>query len=149
MKTRFDKAVMKLYTAFHENRLDAFKCEACAVGNMCDNDKSWSDAIPCGNNLREVNESYFLKNDRLYSRDTEVYNKGLKVISKTGYSPYELMKVEAIFLSVFVVPMFSIEHKKSIQFKGLCEVVKYLAELDGVENPMEIMHLFKNKELVL
>jgi len=36
MKTteRFEKAVSKLYNAFHENRLDASDCEHCAVGNI-------------------------------------------------------------------------------------------------------------------
>ena len=47
MKTtkRFEDAVTKLYTAFHEGKLDAFDCSACAVGNMLDNEGSWGNYI--------------------------------------------------------------------------------------------------------
>ena len=52
MKTteRFEKAVTKLYNAFHKGKLNAMYCDACAVGNMCDNDSSWASYVPVKSN---------------------------------------------------------------------------------------------------
>ena len=143
MKTRLERALKKLYTAFHEGTLSSGDCMHCAVGNIVGNEK-WSDAIDCSHTLSDINNDYFNSTiNREYRFNKEKFNIGLKEIEKTGYTPYELMNVEAIFMDIVF------KDDKNLQFKGLCEVVKYLAELDGVENPMEIMHLFKNKELVL
>lgn len=143
MKTRFEKAVMKLYTAFHEGTLDSGDCAHCAVGNIVGN-KTWSNVIGYSHLPDSISEKYFKRLiNRQMHKNKNAFDVGLQEIEKTGYTPYELMKLESIFMDVVV------DNKIETQFKGLCEVVKYLAELDGVENPMEIMHLFKNKELVL
>lgn len=40
---RFTDAVTKLYTAFHNNELNAMECAHCAVGNICDNSYRWDE----------------------------------------------------------------------------------------------------------
>jgi len=44
---RFTDAVSKLYNAFHKGELNAMSCTKCAVGNLCNNNESWSDVF-CG-----------------------------------------------------------------------------------------------------
>ena len=43
MKTpqRLEQGLIKLYNAFHNNRLDPEDCTACAVGNILDNQDAW------------------------------------------------------------------------------------------------------------
>lgn len=152
MKTteRFTKAVTKLYNAFHKGELDAMDCKHCAVGNMCDNSKGWVGSHFIGSKTR-IN--MFFEN-------------------KTGYSPEELRNVELYFiygglnkrLPPFINDIsneevmngdFSKEKQKEIQFKGLCAVIEYLCELDGIPNVMDYTSLFEfdengaKKELVL
>lgn len=132
MKTRFDKAVMKLYKAFHEGTLNPFNCRACAVGSLVGHG-GWR-----GYGFFELSIGSF-------NRDT--FNQNNYPLN-SDYTPKELQEIEFRFLYIWNGKT-QLSRDKDLQFKGLCEVVKYLAELDGVENPMEIMHLFKNKELVL
>ena len=125
MKTtkRFENAVMKLYNAFHSNELKAMKCSACAVGNICDNTLSWSfrrNVIFNGNKFT----SYVYEEE--------------KDFKKNGYSISELVEIERIFLNENI----TIENKET-QFKGLCAVVEYLAELDNIPNPMDYSKLFE------
>jgi hypothetical protein len=136
MKTtkRFENAVMKLYNAFHENRLNGLKCEACAVGNMCDNDYRWNS-----------------------DRDSIIANRNipLNYQEKTGYSAFELRNIEYLFMMGLRVkklgeipdtPKWSNTDKdKDAQFKGLCAVVEYLAELDNIPNPMDYTKLFETE----
>jgi hypothetical protein len=135
MKTtkRFDEAVMKLYNAFHENRLNAMDCTACAVGNICDGSSDW----------RYVEE---------YNMGSIGISMGINpepCINASGYSLKELMNIESYFLygsprgcsRVFK----NISKEKDEQFKGLCAVVEYLAELDNVPNPMDYTKLFETE----
>lgn len=134
MKTRFEKALMKLYTAFHEGTLNPFKCTSCAVGSLVGHGE-WDGYSSFDLYYNEFKKDSFCLDN--YPTDTD-------------YSTSQLREVEFRFLSIWNGKANNLYIKdKDLQFKGLCEVVKYLAELDGVENPMEIMHLFKNKELVL
>ena len=45
MKTtkRFEKAVTRLYDAFHNGELYAYDCSKCAVGNMCNGNSAWAE----------------------------------------------------------------------------------------------------------
>ena len=38
---RFENAIYKLYTAFHNKTLNPDDCKQCAVGNILDNKDSW------------------------------------------------------------------------------------------------------------
>lgn len=120
---RFNNAVTKLYNAFHNGTLDAFDCTACAVGNICNNQAEWSDlkGFICENPYAEQ-------------------NKGHYIIKQTGYSVNELIKVEIIF-----VEHVSLSNSEEDQFKGLCSVVEYLCELDGIPNVMDYTCLFETE----
>lgn len=135
MKTtkRFDEAVTKLYNAFHENRLIGMDCKACAVGNICNNSDEW-------NNITYK----FLLN---YNLEDNLNILGF------GYSAYELITIEMIFL--FGYKEYKGRKKysnhdntiidKEQQFKGLCAVVEYLCELDNIPNVMDYTKLFETE----
>ena len=135
---RYDTAVEKLYNAFNSGELNAMDCKRCAVGNLCDNNDEWVDVIPCGNSLKHIEENYRKRPMEGLSKYPE-YEKGLKVIEKTGYSPYELMMVEALFLD-------KTGHKsgetKEEQFNGLIAVIEYLASLDDITIPQATIQKF-------
>lgn len=134
MKTtlRFENAVSKLYRAFHADELSAWDCTACAVGNICNNSGSWS-------HIRMLNDdlliSYPLKKN--WAPDTE------SVVESTGYSAQELIKIELVFLKAIGAQSDGID--KDDQFKGLCAVVKYLCNLDGIPNIMDFTSLFETE----
>lgn len=141
MKTteRFDRAVMKLYNAFHENRLNGLDCAACAVGNICDNNGDWA-------------RSFSLIIDENYINYTS--KKANSVIKKTGYSHVELANIEQLFVNgynfikdtqVFEYPDLKIQNSKETQFKGLCAVIEYLCELDNIPNIMDYTKLFETE----
>lgn len=124
---RFEKAVTKLYTAFHEGTLNAFTCEACAVGNILGHGH-WFFHYPSDLEI----------SDMLFKAPEE---------NESGYSTLELMKVETLFLSEW--PEYERRktdangRDKEIQFKGLCAVIEYLCELDGIPNVMDYSSLFE------
>lgn len=131
MKTseRFTNAVTKLYNAFHKGELNASRCETCAVGNICDNNGDWSYMVI--NHQKGIYDFY---------RAEEI-----KCIKKTGYSPEELSKVEQLFLKG-TGWLTGIDHNsKEQQFKGLCAVVEYLCELEGIPNVMDYTCLFETE----
>jgi hypothetical protein len=139
MKTtkRFENAVMKLYKAFHENRLNATDCTACAVGNICDNSDDWKNNF--GHALcLDYNNGLILK--------LEEYPKTKTAYFKNGYNQDELHNVEKVFLNYWLnKPHSSGKTDKDLQFKGLCAVVEYLAELDNIPNPMDYSRLFETQ----
>lgn len=143
MKTteRFENAVKKLYTAFHNNELDALDCKRCAVGNLCDGYGDW-----------------------LFTR----FNFGDPIrddvaVRLSKYSPEELGAIESLFVygtkrgpyyrkfSNTICPnkvkygLETLEKQKELQFKGLCAVVEYLCELDGIPNVMDYTKLFETE----
>ena len=138
MKTtkRFDRAVIKLYNAFHNGTLNAMDCEECAVGNICDNSDEWA-----------INDKFDLNNkwnNRPIPKHIEI---------STGYSKKELETIETLFV-YGVKNGYQYKHKheganerkdKEIQFKGLCAVVEYLCELDGIKNVLDYTKLFETE----
>lgn len=138
MKTsaRLDSAVKKLYTAFHNNELHPECCRRCAVGNILNNTDSWkhlSDqhgAIEL-NYIGNVHQSFGRK-----------FN---------GYTPLELLQIEAIFLKAcgYQLPLHHKNKKpknptdKDVLFNGLTEVVTFLCELDTIPNIMDYTKLFE------
>lgn len=136
MKTteRFDNAVKKLYNAFHENRLEGNNCQACAVGNLCDNDGSW---YPFVSSARPSTEGSYFDDTQLPLISNVPEND---VMIKTGYSGNQLAKIE----SLFVKHSYSDKDKES-QFLGLCAVVEYLCELDNIPNVMDYTKLFEKE----
>lgn len=143
---RFENAVKKLYTAFHEGTLEAANCNACAVGNICNNQREWADYIGCGHGKSKVTKQYFdaIVNAEEFVNGIIDHNKGLRVIEKSGYSPFELMNVESIFMRTAIDQENN--QTQETQFKGLCAVIEYLAELDGIPNPMAYTKLFETED---
>ncbi|MDH7911462.1 Na(+)-translocating NADH-quinone reductase subunit F [Winogradskyella sp. SYSU M77433] len=136
MKTsnRFDNAIKKLYTAFHNNTLNPEDCKQCAVGNILDHKDSWK-------HLTDIHGSVRLNYVGLVHQ-----NLGRKF---NGFSPLELLQIEAAFLKACGYDLgHSFCHKpekpmtKDILFKGLSEVVSILCELDELSDVMDCSELF-------
>jgi hypothetical protein len=136
MKTteRFDRAVKKLYTAFHEGTLNALDCSKCAVGNIVGS-SAWANHRVFWNKVRPGSEN----------------------VTFSGYPMEVLVEVEEKFIYAYDESGFltrsgsnlaptSIFYDKEKVFEGLCDVVKYLAELDGIPNPMDYTKLFETTE---
>lgn len=85
MKTswRFEQAVKKLYVAFHQNELHPECCKQCAVGNILDHREDWKHLVDHHGSLTL----------NYVGHVNELMGKKFN-----GYSPSELIKIEAIFL---------------------------------------------------
>lgn len=133
---RLELAVTKLYEAFHNNKLNPEICTKCAVGNICDNLDFWS-------HLTDIHGSVKLNYVGLVNQ-----NFGKRFF---GYSPIELLQIEAAFLKGcgYELPLDGKNKKpsnpkdKSVLFDGLCEAIGLLCQLDGVENVMNYTKLFE------
>lgn len=133
---RLENALIKLYNAFHNNTLNPEDCTACAVGNILDNHDSWKHL---SNQHGSLQLSYV---GRVHQNLGRKFN---------GYSPQEILQIEKIFLEAcgFKTPLCHYNPKpqnptdKEVLFKGLCNVVAYLCELDHVSNVMDYSKLFE------
>lgn len=140
MKTpqRLDEAIKKLYLAYHNNELHPECCKSCAVGNILDRTDSWQHLSDDHGSLR-LN---YLGNVH------QMLNRRFN-----GYTPQELLHVEATFLSAcgYQLP-FKRYHKrpenpqdKELLFNGHCAVITLLCRLDNVTNVMDYTKLFEGK----
>lgn len=133
---RLDRAITKLYTAFHNGDLHPECCKSCAVGNICDNTDTW-------NYLTEAHGSLKLSYIGLLNEQF-----GRKIF---GYSPLELLQVEAVFLQGcgYSLPLVRGSKRpenptdKTLLFKGLCATVDFLCQLDNIANIMDYSKLFE------
>lgn len=138
MKTphRLEQAINKLYRAFHNSTLRPECCLQCAVGNILDNTDAWK-------YLSDQHGSLQLNYVGLVHQ-----NLGRKF---NGYSPMELLKIEAVFLKGcgYTIPLNRLGVKpkktkdKEVLFNGLCETVALLCAMDGVYNVMDYSKLFE------
>lgn len=132
---RLETALQKLYVAFHNGQLDPEDCQYCAVGNICDNVDAWKHFTDIhGSNklnyLGQLNE-----------------NMGKRI---RGYSPKELLSIEAAFLKGCGYTLTSRNRllkparviDKEMMFKGLCAAIDYLCALDRVDNVMQLYKRF-------
>lgn len=125
---RFTDALTKLYNAFHNNTLDAGDCEHCAVGNLLGHG-NWICSSP----------TQYLRQGLSYTK----FKLTMCNENKSGYSLEELKMVEYYF--IIGHEKHDLENKDR-QFKGLCKVIEYLCELDGIENVMDFTSLFETNE---
>ncbi len=138
MKTsvRLEQAIQKLYVAFHKNTLHPECCKQCAVGNILDNREDWKHLT---DNHGSIELNYVGKVHEVLGRK---FN---------GYSPLELLKIEAVFLKAcgYKLPL---HHKnknpknpthKDVLFDGLNAVVEFLCRLDNIPNVMDYSKLFE------
>ena len=138
MKTsqRLEKAIEKLYIAFHNDKLHPECCKSCAVGNILDRTDAWKHL---SDEHGSLHLNYVGKVHQSFGRR---FN---------GYTPYELLQVEATFLNAcgYELPLKRNNKKpsnpkdKDVLFNGLCEVVKFLCQLDQVPNVMDYTKLFE------
>lgn len=137
MKTskRFDRAIQKLYNAFHEGSLNPECCKQCAVGNICENTDTW----------RLLTEAHGSTQLSYLGRLNEGF--GRRVF---GYTPTELLHIEAVFLNAcgYELPFTHHSYKpeaplsKDDLFKGLSATVSFLCKLDGIADVMDCSELF-------
>lgn len=133
---RLDLAIQKLYTAFQNNSLNPECCKQCAVGNILDNTDSWK-------HLSDQHGSTNLNYVGLVNQ-----NFGKKF---NGYSPLELLQIEAEFLKAcgYQLPLHYKNKRpknptdKDILFLGLSAVVKFLCKLDQIPDVMDCSELFQ------
>lgn len=133
---RLEQAIKKLYVAYTNNTLHPECACNCAAGNVCDNRESWR-------HFTDLHGSLQLN----YVGRVHQY-LGRKI---NGYSPIELLKLEANFLkgSGYQLPLHYKNIKpenpkdQEIQFNGLYAAISYLCELDNIENVMDVMKVFK------
>ena len=141
MKTtyRLEQALIKLYNAYHNNRLNPEDCTACAVGNILDNHDSWK-------HLSNQHGSLVLNYvGRMHQNLGRKFN---------GYTPQELLKIEKTFLEAcgFKTPLCHYNKKplnsrsKDTLFKGLSAVIGTLCQLDQIDNVMDFSKLFKQED---
>lgn len=135
---RMEQAIQKLYTAFHSGQLNPNCCYKCAVGNICDNKDYWK-------HFTELHGSVVLN---YVGKVNEAFGKKFN-----GYSPLELLQIEAEFLKGcgFSLPIdrrgknAEIVITNEVLFQGLSKVVSFLCFLDGIPDVMDCSHLFNNK----
>lgn len=140
MKTtkRLEQALIKLYNAYHNDRLNPEDCTACAVGNILDNHESWKHLTLQHGSLQL---SYV---GRVHQNLGRKFN---------GYSPFEILQIEKIFLEAcgFKTPLCHYNRKpinptdKDVLFKGLNAVVAYLCKLDNIPNVMDFSKIFEQE----
>ncbi|MCG1036181.1 Na(+)-translocating NADH-quinone reductase subunit F [Polaribacter sargassicola] len=140
MKTtkRLETALIKLYNAYHNNRLNPEDCTACAVGNILDNKDSWK-------HLSDFHGSLKLNYvGRVHQNLGKKFN---------GYSPQEILSIEKTFLEAcgYKTPLGYNNTKpinptsKDTLFNGLCKVVELLCKLDNINNVMDYSKLFEEE----
>ena len=133
---RLERAITKLYTAFHSDALHPDCCKSCAVGNICDNTDTWNYLTEAHGSLKlsyigQLNENF-----------------GRKIY---GYSPKELLQIELVFLKGcgYGLPLGRGSKRpknpkdKDLLFNGLCDTVAFLCHLDYVPNVMDYSKLFE------
>ena len=136
---RLEQALIKLYDAFHNNRLDPEDCTACAVGNILDNQDSWKHL---SNDHGSLQLNYI---GTVHQRLGRKFN---------GYSPQELLEIEKVFLEAcgFKTPLCHYNSKpqnprdKNVLFVGLFAVVSLLCELESLDNVMDYSKLFEQEK---
>ncbi|WP_369997428.1 Na(+)-translocating NADH-quinone reductase subunit F [Winogradskyella sp.] len=131
--TRFENAITKLYTAFHNDTLNPEDCNQCAIGTILDHKDSWR-------HMTNIHGSVQLNYVGLVHQ-----NLGRRF---NGYTPLELLKIEASFLNGCGYRLGKhFCHKpdyidKTILFNGLSEVVATLCQIDHIDNVMDCSQLF-------
>ena len=128
---RFTQAVTKLYNAFHKGELRASDCTKCAVGNICDNTSGWA----------YLSKSF---GSGLLSENEEEIAIGIEFTHETGYSPLEIVTIEKVFLDGCEWNGFNYNNQDN-QYRGLCAVIEYLCELEGIPKVMDYSKLFETE----
>lgn len=132
---RLEKAITKLYEAFHNDALIPECPCRCAVGNVCNNRDFW----------KGFTDDHGSATLNYVGKVNELFGKRFY-----GYSPSQLLKLEQDFLlgCGFIIPLNprkigpQKQVSKEILFDGLCNAVGYLCRLEGIPNVMDYGKLF-------
>jgi len=135
MISRLDRAITKLYEAFHNNTLNPECCKQCAVGNILDHTDAWKHLSDAHGSL---NLNYVgVVHERLGRR----FN---------GYTPLELLQIERTFLQSCGYKLPLRRHSnpdkvvsKQDMFEALSDTVAFLCHLDGAQNVMDYSKFFE------
>lgn len=142
MAKRFENAINALVKGFFENTLVKGSCTACAVGNIihynCNVKINYSEENPqeTFSKLEYSDVWYNITENHRFVTNKE---KGLELISKTGYSIKEITTIEKAFESntkIFGSKYFCYSKSDIMedQYKGLMAVVKVLCNIEGLES---------------
>ncbi|KAA3625775.1 MAG: Na(+)-translocating NADH-quinone reductase subunit F [Flavobacterium sp.] len=129
--SRFDRAIRKLYAAFHSNNLHPECAMQCAVGTICDNTDAW----------KHFSNEHGSTQLNYVGRVHE--GLGRKI---NGYAPSELMKIEAAFLDGcgYQLPLKAGNYRpqlpldQDVLFQGLCKAIEVLCKLDNLPQLMDV-----------
>ena len=134
---RFESAIKKLYMAFNDNSLNPEDCSQCTVGNILNGNSSWK-------HMTDIHGS-----ERLNYVGIVNQNFGKRF---NGYTPIELLKIEASFLKGCGYQIGqgfcykSSDYKnEDVLFNGLSKVIAMLCHLEGIKNIMNYTKLFESK----
>lgn len=131
---RFTGAMIKLYNAFHNNKLDAYDCEMCAVGSLVGHYMWYGLSI----NLDDPSQEDYMV------IQTDEFIMGGK--NESEYSLLELKNIEILFIKEFQKNKIKDGRHKESQFNGLCAVIEYLCELDNIPSVLDYTSLFEFNE---
>lgn len=170
LPVRLENALSRLYTAYHSGELNAMDCSACAAGNICANDPSWSifrRNLGLSRFVADMLPEYtYANNSRPKVTPRIVMNN---VFNTTGYSIDEIIMVEKVFLNAMGIYSLqrsdiseaynrmlenaqslgdgqSREALDNVNFQGLCAVTEYLCELDNVPNVLDYTNIFEKEK---
>lgn len=157
-KELYEKTVNVLLDAYNNDELYQGNCNMCAVGNICKESseklgiplgKSWSRlfmTVTSGrnifgildiNNRRKDHNKIYDKSSGWSSRETAI-----KLVESTGYSVYELYKIEFVFEKAK-----GKTNSKEKSYNGLVAVLNKLKEIHEV-NIEQVSTETKEKERV-
>ncbi|MCX7550800.1 Na(+)-translocating NADH-quinone reductase subunit F [Xanthomarina sp. F2636L] len=133
---RLELAIQKLYTAFQNDGLHPECCKQCAVGNILDTTDSW----------KHFSDQHGSLNLNYVGLVNQNFGKTFN-----GYSPLELLQIEAEFLKAcgYQLPLNHNNKRpknptdKDVLFLGLSAVVAYLCQLDEIPDVMDCSELFQ------
>ncbi|MFD0964218.1 Na(+)-translocating NADH-quinone reductase subunit F [Pseudofulvibacter geojedonensis] len=136
---RIEQAILKLYTAFYNQTLIPESCTHCAVGNICNNTEAWS-------NFTDIHGSVKLNYVGMVHQKIERKHY--------GYSPLELLQIEATFLKAcgFNLPLRG-NYKRptkltdDLLFTALEKTISFLCKLDGVTNVFDYSNVIRERIL--
>ena len=155
MTKRFENAISALVKGFFDTTLVKGSCIACAVGNIihynCGVKIDYDEKNPHNTSSKlEYNDDWYdVVHRLLYTGNRE---KGLELISKTGYSLEEISKIEEAFehnTNICGSNYFKYSKKEIMedQYKGLMAVVEVLCKIEGL-NSKEYKLLFEYEPIL-
>ena len=137
----YNKTTTTLLNAYKNGTLFHGNCHACAVGNICRGQDSWTKVIGITSYSYKGTE---IKNFVIREAPLGDDSDGCSLIKSTGYTPYELAKIEYAFESSIGLShkghkyWIKKENQKQGQYIGLKALFKVLAEIHGQPTDKEV-----------